>query len=69
METKEPAEKTSANTWTCPLCQQKIRIGAYGFCPSAAFFERCLLKEHIVDDECVAYRNPRKARELMVDKG
>jgi hypothetical protein len=69
MEIKEPAEKTSANTWTCPFCQQKIRIGAYGFCPSAAFFERCQLKEHIVDDECVAYRDPRKARQLMADKG
>jgi hypothetical protein len=68
MQTKEPAQKPPANVWTCPFCQQKIRIGAYGFCPSEDFRKHCLLPAHIVDDECVAYRDSGKARELLMDR-
>jgi hypothetical protein len=61
-ETEQP------ETWTCPFCQQTVRVDGRGLHPSDDFSERCLLPEHIVNDECVAFRNPRKARELMMER-
>jgi hypothetical protein len=55
-------------TWTCPFCQQTVRLGAYGCCASQSFFKNCLLRDHMVGDECIAYLNPRKARELMMER-
>jgi hypothetical protein len=68
MSRTKPVRAPSDDSWTCPFCQQTVRLGAYGFCTSAEFREQCLLRDHIVDDECVAFRNPRKARELLLDR-
>lgn len=68
MRTSKPDRTPIEDAWTCPFCQQTVRLGAYGFCTSAEFREHCLLREHIVDDECVAFRDPRKARELLMDR-
>jgi hypothetical protein len=55
----------STDLWTCPFCRQSVRVGAYGCCAPPDFFKKCLLRDHMVGGECVAYLNPRKARELM----
>jgi hypothetical protein len=67
-ETAKELSKDKKRTWTCPFCQQSVLIGAYGFCPSSEFRENCLLKEHIVADECIAYHDPDGARELMMER-
>ncbi|GEM_PF-2695491 len=54
--------------WTCPFCQQTVRVGAYGCCPPPDFVGNCLLREHMVGGQCIAYLNPRKARELMMER-
>jgi hypothetical protein len=67
MQKREPSARQTENFWTCPFCQQKIRLGAYGFCPSAEFVKNCLLPDHIRNDECLAFRDPRKARMLLTE--
>jgi hypothetical protein len=54
-------------TWTCPFCQQRVPLEGNLLKRAADFDERCLLPEHIADGECVAFRDPRKARELLID--
>jgi hypothetical protein len=68
MRRSKPDRAPIEDSWTCPFCQQTVRLGAYGFCTGAEFRQHCLLREHIVDDECVAFRDPRKARELLMDR-
>jgi hypothetical protein len=53
--------------WDCPLCGQAIEIGTGKRPPG--YFETCLLREHMVGDECLAYRQPEKALELSKQKG
>jgi hypothetical protein len=57
------------NTWTCPVCSQTVRRCAYGCRPSKDIIEKCLLRDHMVDDICIAYLDPRKAGELMKKRG
>jgi hypothetical protein len=63
MPKKKEVEQTEA--WTCPFCQQTIRSN--GLPTSDDFGDRCLFPEHIVNDVCLAMRDPQKARELLLD--
>jgi hypothetical protein len=58
-----------ANIWTCPVCEQTVRRCAYGCRSSKDLIEKCLLRDHMVDDICIAYLDPHKARELMKKRG
>jgi hypothetical protein len=55
--------KDAKETWTCPYCDQTVRLCAYGC--RTSLFEKCLLHDRMVDDVCIAYLKPDKARELM----
>jgi hypothetical protein len=35
---------------------------------SDQYFATCLLRDHMVEDECIAYRDVRKARDLLMDR-
>jgi hypothetical protein len=61
--------KDAKETWTCPYCDQTVRRCAYGCRTSKDLFDKCLLRDHMVDDICIAYLDPRKARELMMKRG
>ena len=67
-KSEEEALKSRRETWTCPFCQQTVRIGAYGCCAPPDFEKNCLLRDHMVGGECVAYLNPGKARELIMER-
>ena len=64
MATNQAGNVLHVDTWMCPFCRQSVRLGAYGFCTSAEFRDRCLLREHIVEDECLAFRDLGKAENL-----
>lgn len=63
-----PPPKAGREMWTCPFCQQTVRVGAYGCCAPPDFVKNCLLRDHMVGDECIAYLNPDKARELLMER-
>jgi hypothetical protein len=67
--TKSLKNIDDTNTWTCPVCSQTVRRCAYGCRSSKDIIEKCLLRDHMVDDICIAYLDPRKARELMKKRG
>jgi hypothetical protein len=52
-----------ANIWDCPLCGQAIEIGTHKRPPG--YFETCKLPDHMVGDECLAYRDPDRALQLL----
>jgi hypothetical protein len=55
--------------WVCPFCQQSVAVQEGGLRPaSAMYFAICLLREYMVGKECIAYRDARKARELLMDR-
>jgi hypothetical protein len=53
--------------WKCPLCGNEVVIGPPTILPEG-YFERCKLKEQIVNDACIAYDHPDRARELLAKK-
>lgn len=67
-QSKEGNLKSRQETWICPFCQQTVRLGAYGCGASPDFFRNCLLRDHMIGGECIAYLNPGKARELLMDR-
>jgi hypothetical protein len=52
-------------TWTCEICGQAVERHPNGkpFRP-VQVLENCKLKDHYVGDECIAYRDLAKAKEL-----
>jgi hypothetical protein len=56
-----------ANIWDCPLCGQSIEVGTRR--RPQGYFETCRLREHMVGDECIAYRQPDKALGLLKQQG
>jgi hypothetical protein len=67
-QVEEEALKSKHGAWTCPFCQQTVRLGAYGCGASPDFFKNCLLRDHMIGGECIAYLNPSRARELLMDR-
>jgi hypothetical protein len=60
-----PRELVMANIWDCPLCGQSVEIGA-GLPPN--YFDTCRLRDHMIGDECIAYRDPERARRLLLEE-
>jgi hypothetical protein len=54
------------NCWDCPLCGQSLEIGG-GLPPD--YFETCRLRDHMIGQECIAYRDLERARRLLLDEG
>ena len=52
-----------ANIRDCPLCGQSIEIGTGRRPPN--YFETCRLRDHMIGDECIAYRDPVGALALL----
>jgi hypothetical protein len=51
--------------WTCELCSQVVEWGANGKpLHPVQVYEKCKLEKHYVGNECIAYRDLSKAREL-----
>jgi hypothetical protein len=61
--------KDVKRTWTCPFCDENVSLCAYGCRTSKGLLEKCLLRDHMVEDMCIAYLDPGKARELMKKRG
>jgi hypothetical protein len=55
-----------ANIWDCPLCGQSIEVGTRKRPPG--YFETCRLREYMVGEECIAYRDPQRAQKLLKKK-
>ena len=60
-------EPAPPRTWTCPFCQQTVRVAEDGKLQDDSFCDQCLLQEHIVDGQCVAFRDRRRALDLLLD--
>ncbi len=52
-----------AMTWDCPICWQRVEIGNGKLPPG--YFETCKLRDHMIGDECIAYRDPQRAQQLL----
>lgn len=55
-----------ANIWDCPFCGQAIEVGSGRLPPN--YFETCRLREYLIRDECIAYRDREEARRLLAAK-
>lgn len=53
--------------WDCPLCGQVVEIGSEKLPPD--YFESCRLREQLVGDECLAYRDLERARQILLGQG
>lgn len=51
--------------WGCPICRQTVKIQPYGCCLDRNDLERCPLKAHAQLGECIAFRQPHKALQLI----
>jgi hypothetical protein len=56
-----------ANIWDCPLCGQRIEVGTRKRPPD--YFETCRLRDHMVGDECIAFRDPEAALKILKEHG
>ena len=55
----------SEEHWVCPICRQKLDVEIYGCVLYPENVAKCELREHAKGSECIAYLNPRRARELL----
>jgi hypothetical protein len=53
-----------ANIWDCPLCGQVVEIGSR----PPNYFETCRLRDRMIGDECLAYRDLRGAEKILKEK-
>lgn len=55
--------------WKCPLCAQEVVLVEGGHPRlSADYFTKCKLTEHLCGIECLAFRQPTRARELLAEQ-
>jgi hypothetical protein len=54
--------------WTCAFCQQTVLVTKDGLRLPPGYFETCLLPEHMVENDCIARRNPERARRLLLGR-
>ena len=56
-------------TWKCPLCSAVVRLpqddGPAGI---TDMWDKCRLKKHSAGCECLAFRQPMRAREILIEK-
>jgi len=64
-----PAGQMNAGeVWTCPYCEQSVRNIAGRPELPPGYFENCQLRDRMVADECIAYRNPEKAKGVIAER-
>jgi hypothetical protein len=49
--------------WKCPYCGQSIEVDTRKRPPG--YFETCKLRDRMIGDECIAYRDPKLAEALI----
>jgi hypothetical protein len=54
--------------WTCPYCEQSIQIVSGRPKLPPGYFQKCQLRDQMIADECIAYRNPDKAKTLVSER-
>ena len=54
--------------WTCPFCEQTVRMTATGLLLPPTFAETCQLPDYMAGDECIALFDPEKAKELIDER-
>ena len=52
------------NIWECEICGQEILLNPRGPQLPANFSENCKLREHMIGNECIAFRDLPRAKEL-----
>jgi hypothetical protein len=67
----KPSEESpmaeASKIWKCEFCEQELKLNMAGGRPKlpTGYYDNCLLKEHFVGDECIAFRDPDAARRLI----
>lgn len=51
--------------WGCPICGQTVKIQPYGCCLDPNDLKRCPLRAHAQLGECIAFRQPYRAFQLI----
>jgi hypothetical protein len=51
--------------WKCPFCYQSVLITAGRPALPPRYYETCRLRDTMIADECLAYRNLRRALQLI----
>jgi hypothetical protein len=59
---------SAGEVWTCPYCKQSIEIISGRPELPPGYFQKCLLRDRMIADECIAYRNLDRARELIAER-
>jgi hypothetical protein len=55
--------------WKCELCGQSVKVVAGKFVElPQGYFENCKLREHMIGDECIAFRDADGARRILAQK-
>lgn len=50
--------------WECPICGQRLEVGAFGCILYPENVASCALRAYVAGGECVAFRSPQRARML-----
>ena len=55
--------------WKCELCGQSVEVVAGKFVElPQGYFENCKLREHMIGDECIAFRDADAAKRILAPK-
>ncbi len=55
----------SVDRWVCPVCGQHFAIEIFGCVLAPENMSKCRLRAHATGGECIAFRNPRRARGIV----
>jgi hypothetical protein len=63
-------ERTTDRIWVCEICDQTLVWLKGSSIPKLPpdYLETCKLRKHMVDMECIAFRDLRRARTLLRDE-
>jgi hypothetical protein len=53
--------------WVCPLCGQTVIVGPDGPRMRPKYYETCKLTNHMIGNECLAYRDFEGAKRLIAE--
>jgi hypothetical protein len=55
------------NFWKCEFCGQQVELHHGRPKLPQEYFENCKLKDYFIGDECIAFRDPERARLLLTE--
>jgi hypothetical protein len=57
--------------WTCELCGQAAvsHTASGALTVQPGFYGHCMLRDHMIGNECIAYRQLEEARKMVNAKG